>query len=67
MDISEPRGSHLLNYHLKKNDLADEVFVVNKNGYIGKSTRREIKYAKSKGKPMQYMEESKKESNENSK
>lgn len=32
--------------HLRKIDLADEIFVVNRGGYIGKSTGREIAYAK---------------------
>jgi len=33
--------------HLRKIDLADEVFIVNFNDYIGTSTAREIEYAKS--------------------
>lgn len=45
--------------HLRKIDLADEIFVINKDGYIGESTRREIKYAKAKGIPVHYMEEDK--------
>lgn len=31
--------------HLRKIDLADEIFVVNVDGYIGTSTKNEIKYA----------------------
>ena len=31
--------------HLRKIDLADEIFVINPGGYIGTSTRREIEYA----------------------
>lgn len=42
--------------HLRKIDLADEVFVINVNGYIGESTAREIKYAESLGKPVKYLE-----------
>ena len=42
--------------HLRKIDLADEVFVINVGGYIGESTRREINYAKTKGKPVKYLE-----------
>lgn len=42
--------------HLRKIDLADEVFVINPDGYIGESTRREIEYAKAKGKPVRYLE-----------
>jgi len=40
--------------HLDKIDLAHQVFVVNPGGYIGESTRREIAYAKSVGKPVIY-------------
>ncbi len=42
--------------HLRKIDLADRVFVVNPGGYIGDSTRREIEYAKSHGKPVSFLE-----------
>ncbi len=35
--------------HLRKIDLADEIFVVNVNHYIGQSTTREVEYAKTKG------------------
>ena len=42
--------------HLCKIDLADEVFVINKNGYIGESTGREIEYAKANSKPIKYLE-----------
>ncbi len=43
--------------HLRKIDLADEIFVINVNGYIGESTRNEINYAKKLGKPIKYLEE----------
>ena len=38
--------------HLRKIDLADEVFVVDSGGYIGDSTFSEIHYARSFGKPI---------------
>lgn len=41
--------------HLRKIDLADEIFVINVNGYIGESTKREITYAKSAGKKVSYL------------
>lgn len=41
--------------HLDKIDLAHQVFVVNPGGYIGESTRREIDYAESVGKPVLYL------------
>lgn len=40
--------------HLRKIDLADEVLIVNPDGYIGDSTRREIEYAHSLGKLFRY-------------
>lgn len=40
--------------HLRKIDLADEVFVVNCRDYIGESTRREIEYAQQQGKPLRW-------------
>lgn len=41
--------------HLRKIDLADEIFVVNPGGYIGESTRKEIEYAKGKNKVVRYL------------
>lgn len=41
--------------HLRKIDLADEVFVLNVDGYIGESTRKEIEYAELNGKPINYL------------
>lgn len=43
--------------HKRKIDMADEIFVINVGGYIGKSTRSEIEYALEKGLPIQYLEE----------
>jgi hypothetical protein len=42
--------------HKRKIDLADEVFVINVGGYIGSSTRSEIDYAVTHGKPVRYLE-----------
>ena len=42
--------------HLRKIDMADEIFVVNVGGYIGESTRREIAYADAHGKKVNYLE-----------
>ena len=42
--------------HLRKIDMADEIFVVNVGGYIGESTRREIAYAEAHGKKVNYLE-----------
>lgn len=43
--------------HKRKIDMADEIYVINKNGYIGSSTKSEIQYAKATGKKITYMEE----------
>lgn len=42
--------------HLRKIDISDSVLVINTNGYIGDSTRREIEYATARGKPVRYIE-----------
>jgi hypothetical protein len=42
--------------HLQKIDMAEAIYVINRNGYIGSSTAREITYAKTQGKEIQYME-----------
>jgi len=42
--------------HKRKIDLADEVLVLNVNGYIGDSTRSEIEYAVKLRKPVHYLE-----------
>ena len=42
--------------HKRKIDMADEIFVINKNGYIGTSTKSEIEYAINTNKPVRYME-----------
>jgi hypothetical protein len=41
--------------HLRKIDISDEIFVVNVNGYIGESTKREIEYAILNGKEVSYL------------
>lgn len=43
--------------HLRKIDMADEIFVINVGGYIGESTRREIDYATKTGKTVSYLEQ----------
>lgn len=42
--------------HKRRIDLSDEIFVINKDGYIGESTRSEIEYAIKTNKPVVYME-----------
>jgi hypothetical protein len=40
--------------HLRKIDISNRVYVVDVDGYIGESTRREIAYSEKKGKPIEY-------------
>ncbi len=42
--------------HKRRIDMSDEIFVINKNGYIGSSTRSEIEYAEKTGKKVNYLE-----------
>lgn len=42
--------------HLRKIDLADEVLILNVEGYIGESTRRELNYARERGKAVRFLE-----------
>ena len=42
--------------HKRKIDMADAIFVINKGGYIGDSTRSEIEYAKKHNKIINYLE-----------
>lgn len=42
--------------HKAKIDMADEIFVINVDGYIGDSTRFEIEYAKMTGKAVRFLE-----------
>jgi hypothetical protein len=53
---SESTKEMLDDMHLRKIDMADEIFVINKNGYIGASTRKEIDYAKECKKIVRFME-----------
>jgi hypothetical protein len=54
--FSEADKIMLDDMHKRKIDLADEIFIINVDGYIGKSTLSEIEYAKSRGKPVNYLE-----------
>lgn len=42
--------------HKRKIDMADAIFVINRGGYIGSSTRSEIAYALEHAKDVEYME-----------
>ncbi|HCC04424.1 MAG TPA: hypothetical protein DEP51_06210 [Clostridiales bacterium] len=55
-DFTEDEEAILDELHKIKIDLSDAIYVINVNGYIGKSTREEIEYAKKKGKEIMYLE-----------
>lgn len=55
--ITDGQKAALGTLHLAKIDLADRVLVVNPGGYIGESTRREIRYAHQAGKPVGYTDD----------
>ena len=40
--------------HFKRIELSDEILVINKNNYMGNSTKLEIEYAKKLGKEIMY-------------
>lgn len=54
--ISDETKAMLDDIHKRKIDMSDEIFVINKGGYIGSSTRSEIEYAKRTGKKINYLE-----------
>lgn len=56
LGLTEKDKERLDELHLRKIDLADEVLVLNVNGYIGISTRHEIEYAEQQGKQIRYLE-----------
>ncbi len=51
---SEGCAKEMDELHLRKIDLADEIFVVDWDGYIGESTSNEIEYAKRNDKNIRY-------------
>src|SRR6478672_7629237 len=53
-DSSDLKG-RLSGVHFQKIRMADEVYIVDPGGYVGDSTRREIAYAESLGKPVRYL------------
>lgn len=54
--FSEADKIMLDDIHKRKIDMADAIYVINKNGYIGESTKSEIKYAFEHNKSVMFME-----------
>lgn len=53
-EITQEQAELLGKIHFRKIDLSDEIFVIDVDGYIGSSTRREIEYAIETGKTVRY-------------
>lgn len=54
VEISKEDAELFGKHHFRKIDLSDGIFVVDVGGYIGKSTKKEIEYAKSNNKKVRY-------------
>jgi hypothetical protein len=54
--LTEKQRRMLGTLHKRKIDLSDEILVLNVDGYIGKSTEDEIKYARQHGKVVRFYE-----------
>ena len=55
--FTEEQKVMLDDIHKRKIDMADAIYVINKDGYIGASTKSEIKYAHQHNKQIIYMED----------
>lgn len=53
---SENTKTMLDEIHTQKIAMADQIFVINKNGYVGESTKKQIQYATSNNKIIKYLE-----------
>lgn len=56
LGLTEADKKRLDELHLRKIDLADEILVLNVDGYVGESTAREIIYANDHGKRIRWLE-----------
>lgn len=55
-NLTKDEQQKLALIHYKKIDISDAIYIVNINGYIGESVKREIAYAKEHGKEIIYHE-----------
>lgn len=55
-ELTPEKKAELDDLHKRKIDLADEILVLNVGGYVGASTRSEVRYALSKGKAVRWLE-----------
>lgn len=57
LELTKEQKDQLFLVHIEKILMADHLYVINKDGYIGDSTRKEIEFAKNLGLKISYMEE----------
>lgn len=57
IEYSPEMAKHLWELHLDKIDISDGIYVINPGNYLGESTKKEIEYAKSKGKTIRFYSE----------
>lgn len=55
--LSDKQIKMLKDIHKQKIAMSDEIFVINKNSYIGNGLKEEIEYAKQLNKGISYLEE----------
>lgn len=56
VELTEEKKKELDKLHLRKIAMSHAIYVINKDGYIGESTKREIAYANKLGKPIVFLE-----------
>lgn len=56
-EMPEEKKAILDKVHLHKIRMSDEILVLNVEGYIGESTRKEIQFAESIGRKVRYLED----------
>lgn len=59
INLTKEQKENLNNLHKEKIRISDAIYVVNKNGYIGESTKSEIEFAKQHNKKVYYLEDRK--------
>lgn len=56
INFTDKEKTRLDDMHKRKIDMSDEIYVINKGGYIGESTKSEILYAHATGKKVRFLE-----------
>ena len=56
LKMTDEQLEKLKEAHFKRIELSDSIYVINKDNYIGKSTKLEIEYAQKLGKEIMYLE-----------